>query len=48
MFIFNIIFILIIINFLFFWSLLIGSNKFKTNQEKYMDDILQMEFLKKF
>lgn len=46
MFLFNTIFILIII--LLLWSLIIGSNKSKTNQEKYLEDILQMKYLKNF
>lgn len=46
MFLFNTIFILIII--LLLWSLIIGSNKSKINQEKYLEDILQMKYLKNF
>lgn len=39
--------------FLFFqeillWLLLLGSNKSKTNNEKFLEDNLQMEYLKKY
>lgn len=46
MFLFSTILILIII--MLSWSLIIGSNKSKTNQEKYIEDILQMKYLKNF
>lgn len=33
---------------LFLWMLLIASNKFKPDEEKFMEDNLQMQYLKEF
>ena len=40
--------LIIFIFILFLWSLLIGSNKSKTDEERFIEDNLQMEYLKKF
>ena len=33
---------------LFLWILLISSNKSKSNEEKFIEDNLQMQYLKEF
>ena len=33
---------------LFLWMLLIASSKSKSNEEKYVEDNLQMQYLKEF
>ena len=33
---------------LFLWMLLIASNKFKSDEEKFIEDNLQMQYLKEF
>ena len=33
---------------LFLWMLLIVSSKFKSDEEKFIEDILQMQYLKEF
>ena len=38
----------IIIFILFLWMLLIASNKFKSDEEKFIEDNLQMQYLKEF
>ena len=39
----------ILINFiLFLWMLLIASSKFKSDEEKFIEDNLQMQYLKEF
>ena len=40
--------IILIILVLFLWMLLIGSNKSKSDEEKFIEDNLQMQYLKKF
>ena len=40
--------IISIISILFSYLLLIASQKTKTNEEKYLEDIMQMEYLKKY
>lgn len=38
--------IILINSSLFLWMLLIASNKFKSNEEKFIEDNLQMEYLR--
>lgn len=39
----------ILVNFvLFLWMLLVASSKFKSNKEKFIEDNLQMQYLKEF
>lgn len=39
----------ILVNFvLFLWMLLVASSKFKSNEEKFIEDNLQMQYLKEF
>ncbi len=33
---------------LFLWMLLIASNRFKSDEERFIEDNLQMEFLKNY
>ena len=40
--------IFIILIFLFLWMLLIASNKSKSCEEKFIEDNLQMQYLKEF
>ena len=47
MFLFISIFFIIIL-ILFLWMLLISSNKFKSDEEKFIEDNLQMQYLKEF
>ena len=44
---FNTISILIIVSTIILWIIIIGANKTKTSQEKYIDDNIQMEALRK-
>ena len=41
-------FLFIFLSFLFLWSLVIASKNSKTIEEQYIDDNLQMQFLKNF
>ena len=45
LFISSFIFIIFI---LFLWMLLIASSKFKSDEEKFIEDNLQMQYLKEF
>ena len=47
MFLFISSFILIVYS-LFLWMLLIASSKFKSDEEKFIEDNLQMQYLKEF
>ena len=38
----------IIISILFLWMLLISTKNLRTNKEQYIEDNLQMQFLKEF
>ena len=47
MFLFISSFILIIVS-LFLWMLLVATSKFKSDEEKFIEDNLQMQYLRKF